>query len=486
MTHTYRFMFFLLIACMAIPLFSQKLPQPPAWTVIACSGNPVPGYMSSSGVMQGRGLSVTPYLFINDTLVRFEDAKAEYFLDNNILPMPRVRFTFKDVELIIGGLVATAVREAELVATYTVSSNSATAVKGRLCLVLTSASDMHTGVPAWSMDKLSYDGEIFYVNSSFPCLPLTRPDWGGVFVTGESDPLNLSKQERFPYRNMVNSAEKKAAASMMYSFELTAGTQQTYGFLIALEKSASDIPPNSPPEIMMQIIGSKMEEVRQIWFQNTSMILFDLPQVDKKLIDVYKTCKLRIATPENQPEAVAKPSKSSGKKKKGQISPPVVPATAGKKVLALLAAGKREEAVDILGNAAGASIPPGWNLLPGIQDAKDYIEAFEALFVLVDSKKNTIRLGAGVQERWVDDIMGATVGNYPTPYGPIGFIMRNQPDYLEVQVFGGVSDGCKAIVVQSPRNKPIKSVTVDGQPISTFTASDFTLTKISAAIKVYY
>ena len=483
----YRLLLLLFVVLLSTETFAQAGSKKIAWIPISCVENPSLGYMSSEGVLQGRGVSVTPYFFLDDKPVSLQDAQIEYMLDNDYLPFPIMKVRFKDCSMTIAAFVTTAVGEAELVATYTISNQGTGQLKGKLYLVVSSARNQKTNEPDWTIETLGYDGEIFYVNTSYPLLALIRPNAGGLFISGAADPFTLQSKDHFPAKRMIHDDGKRCSGVVDYSFDLTPGMQQDFGFLISLQSGASDIPPNSPPDIMTQIIGNKSDGVRQGWLQKTSLVLYDLPKEEKKLINMYKTCKTRTADPEEQQALPpVKKGKSSKKKKGAAPSVAAVSGSESRKVMDLLANGKRTEAYNLLEKIVDNAYPSGWNLLPDMQDVRAFTDAFEAMFVKVDEAHQSIVLASGVQEKWIDDIMGANMGNYPTPYGPIGFIMRAQPDYVEVQVYGNISDKCKSIVVKSPRSKPIKSVTVDDEKISSFTATEFTLTTLSSRVKIYY
>jgi hypothetical protein len=140
--------------------------------------------------------------------------------------------------------------------------------------------------------------------------------------------------------------------------------------------------------------------------------------------------------------------------------------------------GQRDRANEILNYLMHDRRPPGWNHwaevvwkdrdapksigdMPHSWAASDFIRAVRSMLVYELEEGDGLVIGAGVPETWLDDPDGWEARNLPTWYGPLTIAMHREDATVVVELSGNLTLPDGGVVVRSPRNTPIRSVTGD-------------------------
>jgi hypothetical protein len=170
------------------------------------------------------------------------------------------------------------------------------------------------------------------------------------------------------------------------------------------------------------------------------------------------------------------------------------------------------EALTLLGHRADANAlldwliadrrPPGWNEWAEIsyRDAKAphfigdmphtwvgciFVHALGSMLVNERDADHALVIGAGIRPEWA--ARGVSVRRMPTTSGTLSFTLRSDgPDAARVRIAGDLAVPPGGIVVTSPLDRPISRVTVDGHPLSTFTADTATVDHCPADVVLHY
>jgi len=108
----------------------------------------------------------------------------------------------------------------------------------------------------------------------------------------------------------------------------------------------------------------------------------------------------------------------------------------------------------------------------------------EALFLY--EKNDSLILGAGIDEKWLDRKEGISVKNMPTYFGKISYSMQKKNNVLKIKVTGSAKPR-KGFVLKSPfLHKKIKSVSVNSRKWERFSDDEVLFDKLPAEIVIVY
>src|SRR5262245_34394511 len=100
-----------------------------------------------------------------------------------------------------------------------------------------------------------------------------------------------------------------------------------------------------------------------------------------------------------------------------------------------------------------------------------YVDAVRTLFAYERESDRSLVLAAGVPARWVTSEAGVGVKRLPTHHGVLSYTLRAEgPDTVRLRLSGDLAVPPGQIVVKSPLERPLRSLTVNGQTADTFTA----------------
>ena len=166
--------------------------------------------------------------------------------------------------------------------------------------------------------------------------------------------------------------------------------------------------------------------------------------------------------------------------------------------------GQRERALDVFAAMVADQRPPEWNEwqeivwrdpnlprfigdMPHTWVGAGYVHSLRSMFAYEREDDRTLVLAAGLPWEWVASDTGAGVKRLPTHYGVISYTIRAEPpNTVRVRLAGDLAVPPTTIVVQPPLPQPIKSVTVNGKPVSSFDAEGVAVHAFPADVVIEY
>jgi hypothetical protein len=101
--------------------------------------------------------------------------------------------------------------------------------------------------------------------------------------------------------------------------------------------------------------------------------------------------------------------------------------------------------------------------------AAEYMLAFASLFAYERETDSSLIVAAGVDDKWLAARGGIGVEGLPTRYGLLDLAMQRTPNgTLQVELRGELRMPPGGFVVRPPGNHAIRSLAVNGTPVSTF------------------
>ena len=114
--------------------------------------------------------------------------------------------------------------------------------------------------------------------------------------------------------------------------------------------------------------------------------------------------------------------------------------------------------------------------MPHTWVGSDFVNAVRSMFVYERERDESLVLAAGVQPEWLESPGGVSIGDFPTEYGPLSYSMALQDGKLVMDLRGPSRLPPGGIVLRSPANRPIQSVTCDGSRQGEVTGQEVRLT----------
>ncbi len=145
----------------------------------------------------------------------------------------------------------------------------------------------------------------------------------------------------------------------------------------------------------------------------------------------------------------------------------------------LLRLGEKARALALLDALVADQRPRGWNAwgeitwrdpeaprfigdMPHTWVGAGYVRSLRSLLVYEDEADERLVLAAGVRPAWLDADGGVSVRRLPTPHGILSYdLRRTDADTVRLRLFGDLTVPPGKILVRSPLDRPLRSVTVN-------------------------
>lgn len=121
--------------------------------------------------------------------------------------------------------------------------------------------------------------------------------------------------------------------------------------------------------------------------------------------------------------------------------------------------------------------------MPHTWVSSDFIRAVRTLFVYENEGAQALEIAAGLPAEWVSSAEGVSVRRMPTWHGTLNYQMRlREPHSLQFDLSGDVAVPAGGIILHSPLGRSVSAVTVNGQPITNFSAHRATINTFPATV----
>ncbi len=166
--------------------------------------------------------------------------------------------------------------------------------------------------------------------------------------------------------------------------------------------------------------------------------------------------------------------------------------------------GRKDRALEMLDWFLHDQRPPGWNEwseiawrdptaarfigdMPHTWVGAGFVDAVRSLFAYEREADRALVLAAGVPAAWVTTAPGVTVKRLPTYYGTLNYTLRaDGPRSVRLGLSGDLAVPPGKIVVHSPLDRPLQSVTVNGTAVQSFTADSAVIGEVPAEVVLGY
>ena len=165
--------------------------------------------------------------------------------------------------------------------------------------------------------------------------------------------------------------------------------------------------------------------------------------------------------------------------------------------------GQRQRAFDLLDILLAGLRPPGWNEwaevvwrdrsaprfigdMPHTWVGSSFIQSVRTMFAYERDADHALVLAAGIPYDWVASPAGVGIKRLPTYYGVLNYSLRRDGSNALRMVLSGDLMPPGDIVLAPPLPAPLVRVTVNGEPIRTFTADSASINTFPAEVVLEY
>lgn len=122
--------------------------------------------------------------------------------------------------------------------------------------------------------------------------------------------------------------------------------------------------------------------------------------------------------------------------------------------------------------------------MPHTWVGSDFVSAVRAMFVYEDELDQSLVIGAGLYEEWINK--GMSVRGMPTYYGKIDYSIKKNAETYRVQLGGGLQLPPGGIRIRNFRDRLPSAVIINGKPANHFDHEHVTIKSLPATVEVSY
>jgi hypothetical protein len=267
------------------------------WTLIGVSGDLKEALINEEGMIEvdKESFSLEPFVYLNGTLVTWNDVVTDQSLLNDYLPVPSVRWRNDLIELEVETFAAGDPGASSIYISYNVTNTSNEDAEGALYIAVRPFQVsppwqfLNIDPGATRVERITYDGGVVTVNEEKRIIPMTRPyafgaaefDAGSIveYLTKGTLPDNISVNDRFGY----------ASAALEYPIKLAPGESSEVYIVVPFYENHIGVSVDSPEYDTASLYNRKREEIIRFWDSKINNVEFIVPPAAERYINVLKS-----------------------------------------------------------------------------------------------------------------------------------------------------------------------------------------------------
>ncbi|MFH1367547.1 MAG: hypothetical protein ABII64_00335 [Elusimicrobiota bacterium] len=240
-----------------------------------------------------RGFTLAPALFVDKKLITRNTAKVTQSLEKSYLPIPAVKWNYKDIELDMKTFAAGIAGKSAGYARYAVKNNGKKKVSGKFFLAI----NPYQVFPPWQggggislIKKIDYAGGFIDIDGKYRVYPLTKPDKFSAQAEKDSSPegnaIDGIIKGKITERKSASDESGFASAALEYDFSLKPGESREIYIYLPLYYKQSDFKEGLSDTDIKKLYDDKLKETVDYWESKVNNVEINIP--DKELVDSFK------------------------------------------------------------------------------------------------------------------------------------------------------------------------------------------------------
>ncbi|MCK5160720.1 MAG: discoidin domain-containing protein [Candidatus Aureabacteria bacterium] len=278
------------------------------WTIVGVADDHNEALFGEDGTIEPhkQGFSIMPFLYLDNKLITREDVAVTQSLENEYLPLPLVKWDYKDITMQIKLFAYGKPGESSAYAWYNIKNDRKETVTGKLFLAIR---PFQIYPPWWPCEEqggfspiynIQYKNYTVEVNQKYKIFPLIKPvDFGSqpgmiqVDDLPEGDIVNVIQKGVLPPNKDLaqcpdwDPVDWDASGALEYSYTLKPGESKDYFIAIPFHDKDPHLNINMKESQISAKIKKMFQENVDFWKSKVNKIEINIP--DKDMINTFKS-----------------------------------------------------------------------------------------------------------------------------------------------------------------------------------------------------
>ncbi len=268
------------------------------WTIIGVSEDYKEALINEEGAIEvDKGsFRVEPFIYSNNKLLTWADAKTTQNLEDNYLPIPSVKWTTKNLNLEIKAFAAGDTGNSSIYAKYRITNVSSSAQNGSFYL---SIRPFQVNPPwqflnvvggASKITNINCENGVVVVNNDKIIIPVNKDGKFGAAKFNSGEIITYLNKDELPDSSSVKDNFGFASGALKYIFNIAPNSYKDFIFVIPFYPNLNQLNITSSQKLSSEkIFEEKLAETKSFWQEKLNHIKFDLPHSADKYINTMRS-----------------------------------------------------------------------------------------------------------------------------------------------------------------------------------------------------
>ncbi len=265
------------------------------WTVVGVNGDTKEALMNELGAVEvdQLGFTLEPFLFLNDSLITWNDVERSQSLLDEYLPVPLVTWRRGDLKLTVRAFAAGTAGNSMLIVSYRVENLAGSPLRGKLFVALRP----YQVNPPWQwlnsvggasrIDSIRNAGGLLFVQNK-TVIPISNPSGFGATSFDSGEIVEYLQHGSLPTMQEASDARGFASAALMYDFSIVADLPREYHIVVPFH-AWSGSPTPGMGESADIYAAMAYESTIAWWKSKLNTVRITLPKAAQPIINTIKS-----------------------------------------------------------------------------------------------------------------------------------------------------------------------------------------------------
>ena len=271
------------------------LPEQSYWTIVGSPGDASEALINEAGTIEvdQMSFSIEPFLYVDNTLVTWNDVTRSQSLENDYLPIPSVQWKYNNIVLTVRAFATGNAGSSQLIATYKIKNLGGPA-QGKLFLAVRPFQIN----PPWQglnhpggasrIDSVRIDNGMMLVNEK-RIIPLNAPSGIGATSFANGDITEYLVQGGLPSEQQVLDEKGFCSAALAYDFDVVSGSVKEIHLVVPFHAWRGSPTPNMNDESAGIYVSLAHASTRTMWQSMLDRFQVKLPPSAQPIINTIKS-----------------------------------------------------------------------------------------------------------------------------------------------------------------------------------------------------
>ncbi len=267
------------------------------WDVIGVSEDNKEGLINEEGAIEvDKGsFRVEPFLFTDNKLISWADAKITQSLEDDYLPIPSVLWQTKNLQLEIKTFAEGEAGASSIFIRYSVKNISSSKQNGNFYLSIRP----YQVNPPWQflnivggaskIKSIEFKNAIANVNSDKKIIPLQNPDTFGAVNFKDGEIITYINKNYLPSSTSAEDSFEFASGAYKFNFNLEPNHSNDFVFIIPFYDNSKYLNLANYNVDADSLVNKKLEQIKNFWIEKLNAVKFDLPKSADKYINTLRS-----------------------------------------------------------------------------------------------------------------------------------------------------------------------------------------------------